>query len=60
MGNLFYCYSNRMAHFIRSFDIKYLNIGVNNNTSRKYYVFRKSQKLDKVIALYKEVKHLIS
>ena len=49
-----------MYHFIAAFDIKYLNIGVNSNTKFGYYVFEKSKKLDKVIALYKQVKHSIN
>lgn len=59
MKNYFYCYSNRMAHFIRSFDIKYLDVGINKNSNTKYYVFEKSKKLDKIINLYNDVKHLV-
>ena len=59
MNNYFYCYSSRMAHFIRAFDIKYLDIGVNKNSNTKYYIFDKSEKLDKVIELYNKVKHLV-
>lgn len=59
MNNYFYCYSNRMAHFIRSFDIKYLDVGTNKNSNTKYYVFEKSDRLDKIINLYNEVKHLV-
>lgn len=60
MGDYFYCYSKKMYHFIAAFDIKYLNIGVNSNTKCRYYVFEKSERLDKVIALYKQVKHSIN
>ena len=56
MNNYFYCYSNRMYHFIKVFDVEYISVGVNKNT---YYVFPKSEKLDKIIALYNEVKHSI-
>jgi len=59
MNNYFYCYSSRMAHFIRAFDIKYIDIGVNKNSNTKYYIFDKSEKLDKVIELYNKVKHLV-
>lgn len=59
MNNYFYCYSSRMAHFIRAFDIKYIDIGVNRNSNTKYYIFDKSEKLDKVIELYNKVKHLV-
>ncbi len=60
MEQYFYCYSKRMAHFIRAFDIKYINIGINKRTNVKYYVFTKSEKLDKIIELYNKVKHSIN
>lgn len=58
-NNKFFCYSKRMAHFIRSFDIQYINVGINRRTNIKYYVFEKSDKLDRVIELYNKVKHSI-
>lgn len=48
-----------MAHFIRSFDVKYLDVGINKNSNTKYYVFEKSKKLDKIINLYNNVKYLV-
>ena len=59
MNNYFYCYSSRMAYFIRAFDIKYIDIGINKNSNTKYYIFDKSEKLDKVIELYNKVKQLV-
>lgn len=59
MKNHFYCYSKRMFYFIMSFGIKYLSFGVNKNTNKKYYIFEKSERLDKVISLYNSVKHSI-
>lgn len=59
MNNLFFCYSKRMAHFIRAFNIKYDNVRVNQKTNINYYVFKKSERLDKVIELYNKVKYLI-
>ena len=59
MNNYFYCYSSRMAYFIRAFDIKYIDIGINKNSNTKYYIFNKSEKLDKVIDLNNKVKHLV-
>ena len=52
----FYCYSIRLAYFIRAFDIRYINIGENLKSHTKYYVFNKSEKLDHVIELYNQVK----
>ena len=59
MNKYFYCYSSRMAHFIRAFNIKYVDIGTNINSGTKYYLFEKSERLDKVIELYTQVKHAI-
>ncbi len=59
MNNYFYCYSKRMYHFIKVFDVHYISVGVNKNTQKKYYVFPKSEKLDKIITLYNTVKHSI-
>lgn len=57
MSNIFYCYSKRLFHFIKAFDISYLYIGVNTNSKQKYYAFEKSKKLDDIIAFYNTVKH---
>lgn len=59
MNKYFYCYSSRMAHFIRAFNIKYIDIGTNIKSGTKYYLFEKSERLDKVIELYNQVKHTI-
>ena len=59
MNNKFYCYSAKMSHFIRAFDIKYIEVGVNTKSGTRYHVFEKSERLDKVISLYNSVKHTI-
>ena len=59
MNNYFYFYSKIMYHFIKVFDVNYVSVGINKNTKRKYYVFPKSEKLDKIIALYNTIKHSI-
>ena len=59
MNQYFYCYSKRMAHFIRAFDIRYVNVGINEKTNTKYYVFNKSERLDKIIQLYNSVKYTV-
>lgn len=59
MKNHFYCYSKRMSYFIRSFGISYISRGINTNTQITYYKFEKSERLDKIIRLYNEVKHSI-
>lgn len=59
MDKNFYCYSNKMRHFIQAFGIPFTSIGINKNTNMRYWIFVKSVRLDKVIQLYNSVKHLI-
>lgn len=59
VNDKFYCYSNRMAYFIRSFGVKYLDVGFNAKSNTKYYVFEKSERLDKIIALYNSIKYSV-
>lgn len=57
MNNNFYCYSKKLSHFIRAFDVPYIDIGIHPTTKVKYYIFTKSKRLDKIIALYNEIKY---
>lgn len=59
VNDKFYCYSNRMRHFIQSFNYSFETIGVNKTTNAKYWIFQKSERLDKIIHLYNEVKHSV-
>jgi hypothetical protein len=59
MNNNFFCYSNKMRHFIQSFGIYYISYGMNQNTNTRYWIFEKSERLDKIIQLYNSVKHLV-
>lgn len=54
---IFYCYSDRLHYFLMSLKFKYLSVGVNKNTNKKYWVFEKSEMLDNAILLYNSVKH---
>ena len=53
----FYCYSNRLNYFLMSLKFRYISVGINKNTNKKYWVFEKSAKLDDAISLYKSLKH---
>lgn len=56
-NNNFYCYSNRLNYFLISLKFRYLSVGINKNTNKKYWVYEKSEKLDDAISLYNSVKH---
>ena len=55
----FYCYSRHLRLFLQAFDEKYIESGVNTNTNTVYYIFPKSERLDKIIVLYNSVKNSI-
>lgn len=56
-NNIFYCYSDRLYHFLSALGFRYESIGVNNNTNKKYRVYNKSEQLDSAIELYNSIKH---
>ena len=56
-NNIFYCYSDRLYHFLSALGFRYESVGVNNNTNKKYRVYNKSEQLDSAIELYNSIKH---
>lgn len=57
---IFYCYSLRLYHFLSAFSEECCVSKINTNSGNRYWMFRKSDRLDKIINLYNEVKHKIS
>lgn len=55
-NNIFYCYSFRLAYFIKSQGINYLFKGKNKRNNLTYYAFQKSKKLDQIITLWNKLK----
>lgn len=53
----FYCYSDRLYYFLMGLKFQYLFTGINKNTNKRYWVFKKSGLLDDAISLYNSVKH---
>ena len=56
----FYCYSLRLYHFLCAFGQKCYISKINASSKNRYWVFRKSKELDRIIDLYNEIKHKIS
>lgn len=52
----FFCYSFKLAYFIKSQGIDYLNKGRNRNNNLTYYVFPKSARLDEIIQQWNKLK----
>lgn len=49
----------KLSHFIMAYDIPYVSKSVNKKNGMPYHTFKKSERLDKVIALYKTVIHAV-
>lgn len=52
----FFCYSFKLAYFIKSQGLNYLNKGRNRNNNLTYYVFQKSDRLDEIIQQWNKLK----
>ena len=59
MGNKenFYCYSLRLFHYISAFGERCYASKINALSNKRYWVFKKSERLDKIIESYNKVKH---
>lgn len=56
----FYCYSLRLFHYISAFGEKCYASKNNTLSGKRYWVFKKSQKLDEIIESYNKTKHSFS
>lgn len=56
----FYCYSLKLFHYISAFGEKCNSSKINSQSGKRYWVFKKSEKLDKIINSYNKVKHSFS
>lgn len=54
---MFYCYSNRLHLWLGALRFRYVDVGVNANTNKNYWVYEKSDELDQAILLYNSYKH---
>ena len=56
----FYCYSLRMFHFISAFGEKCYGSKIHSLSGKRYWIFKKSDRLDKIIETYNSIKHNFS
>ena len=54
--NFFYCYSYRLAYFLKSCGFSYTFKGINANSKSHYYAFKKSLDLDNAIQIWNNLK----
>lgn len=57
MSELFYCYSRKLKHFLKMNNLSYVSRGTHPN-GNYYWCFRKSQKLNEVLELWKRYKKI--
>ena len=55
-NSIFYCYSFKLAYFIKSQGIDYLFKGKNKNNNLTYFAFEKSKELDLIIIKWNKLK----
>ena len=53
----FYCYSLRLFHYLNAFDEKCSASRISKTSGNRYWVFKKSDRLDKIIQSYNATKH---
>lgn len=56
----FYCYSLRLFHYISAFGEKCYASKINTSSGKRYWVFKKSNRLDRIIDSYNNIKHTFS
>lgn len=53
----FFCYSLRLFHYLSAFNEKCVVSKINAVSGNRYWVFKKSKRLDDIISSYNEMKH---
>lgn len=53
----FYCYSLQLHYFLLAFNEKCYTSKINKNSNTRYWVYHKSENLDKLISQYKKLKN---
>ena len=54
--DIFYCYSFRLYHFLSAFNVKYISTRINKNSGCRYWTYKKSELLDRLIEQYNKIK----
>lgn len=55
--NMFYCYSLKLFHYLSAFGEKCYSSKINSKSKSRYWVFKKSERLDAIIRSYNAVKY---
>lgn len=57
LNDNFYCYSLRLFHYLSAFNEKCYTSKTNSLSGKRYWVFKKSKRLDDIIESYNNIKH---
>ncbi|MDD4280130.1 MAG: hypothetical protein PHX74_10395 [Candidatus Sumerlaeales bacterium] len=56
MGNIFYCYSLPLMHYLKALNIDYEYEGYNQNSRYPYFAFKKSERLGQALSKWDNFK----
>ena len=60
MGEIFYCYSLPLMHYLKALNIDYEYEGYNQNSRYPYFAFKKSERLGQALSKWDNFKKSIS
>ena len=60
MGDIFYCYSLPLMHYLKALNIDYAYEGYNQNSRYPYFAFKKSERLGQALSKWGNFKKSIS
>lgn len=50
LNDFFYCYSPALSGFLQAKGIRYICVGINENTGKKFWQYRRGEPLDDAIS----------
>lgn len=56
MNEFFYCYSTNLHDFLRLRGVRYICAGLNETTLRKFWQYRRDERLNELLTQYREGK----
>ena len=60
MGDIFYCYSLPLMHYLKAMNIDYEYEGYNQNSKYPYFAFKKSERLGQALSKWDNFKKSMS
>lgn len=54
MNEFFYCYSTKLHDFLRINQQRYICAGLNENTMRKFWQYRRTEELNRLLSAWND------